>query len=315
MSQIAETLAELGTWTLRNSVAGGILIVLLGILYLVFRKQVATGFWVILWTVAGVRLLLPVAPESSLSLFNLGTTLQPDRTPDSRFASAGIAGSAPIEALAIESMKSVDGLVNPPRESPCLPFVLSSIWIVGAVGIPLFALAGYAAMARQVRRYPAVDDSSLERILRQCAREAGFEKAPTLVEGSEGTGVAVFGGLRPTHLIIPRHFSRQFSPPEIRSVFLHEMAHIRRGDLLWNWITLVVESLHWFNPLVWWAGRRFTAERELLCDRFVLAKLSGKDQHTYGQALIKTVEYGIRPSPVIVPFLSRKGVVRSGRRK
>lgn len=312
MNQIAEAIVELGTWTLRNSIQGGILIALLGVLYLACRKHVATGFWIVLWIAAGFRLVIPSAPESSFSLFNLVPTIRPSTisVPVPAQPPVGIIGSEQREISPLNSGPKAGRLMPAPKKSPSLPIVLSSIWLVGALSIPLLALTGYFRMANRIRRYLTLEDHSLNQILRQCARETGIEKPPILVEGKGETSPALFGGLRPTHLIVPRHFTSQYSPSEIKTVFLHEMAHIRRGDLLWNWITLFVESLHWFNPLVWWAGRRFTAERELLCDRFVLRKLSGKDYHNYGETLIKALEYGIRPSPAVVPFLSRKSELK-----
>ena len=250
MNQIAETLVELGTWTLRNSVQGGMLIVLIGGLYLALRRHVPTTFWVILWTVAGLRLLLPSSPESSVSLFNLVSTLLPSSNSDPGMPRqpVEIAGSTPTGVPSLESGPPADRSEFPLQLSPSLPLLLSSIWLLGAIGIPLFALAGYFAMARRIRRYPALDDPSLNQIFLKCALEAGIRHPPALVEGKEATGVAVFGGFRPTHLIVPRHFSSQYAPSEIRSVFLHEMGHVRRGDLFWNWVTLIMESIHWFNP-------------------------------------------------------------------
>jgi len=51
-------------------------------------------------------------------------------------------------------------------------------------------------------------------------------------------------------------------------------AHVRRGDLFWNWVVVLVQAIHWFNPLVWFAGRAFRAEREYACDRSAVADLS-----------------------------------------
>ena len=46
----------------------------------------------------------------------------------------------------------------------------------------------------------------------------------------------------------------------------HELAHIRRHDFLMNMVQIVVETLLFYHPAVWWLSRRVRIERELCCD-------------------------------------------------
>jgi beta-lactamase regulating signal transducer with metallopeptidase domain len=61
-------------------------------------------------------------------------------------------------------------------------------------------------------------------------------------------------------------FLRSFSTEELRFVFLHELAHVRRRDILMSWLMALLQVVHWFNPLVWFAFSRWRADRELACD-------------------------------------------------
>ena len=82
---------------------------------------------------------------------------------------------------------------------------------------------------------------------------------------------AVFG-LRRVCLLLPESVAAQLSGREMRLVFLHEMAHIRRHDLTLNLLLMAVQFLHWFNPLVWLATHRIRADGELVCDDMVMKK-------------------------------------------
>jgi TonB family protein len=63
----------------------------------------------------------------------------------------------------------------------------------------------------------------------------------------------------------------QWSEERRRMVLLHELAHVRRGDIATHLLARAALSLHWWNPLVWMAWRRFLKERERAADDLVLA--------------------------------------------
>ena len=47
---------------------------------------------------------------------------------------------------------------------------------------------------------------------------------------------------------------------ELRYVILHELLHLRRMDVAVSWALSAVQTLHWFNPLVWFAASRIKEE-------------------------------------------------------
>ncbi|MEZ5299703.1 MAG: M56 family metallopeptidase [Verrucomicrobiales bacterium] len=49
---------------------------------------------------------------------------------------------------------------------------------------------------------------------------------------------------------------------QLRSVILHELAHLKRRDPLAQWLTQLACALHWWNPLAWIAAWRIHVERE-----------------------------------------------------
>ena len=53
---------------------------------------------------------------------------------------------------------------------------------------------------------------------------------------------------------------------------------------------MIVQAVHWFNPVVWLAFVRLRSERELACDAAVLRHLDPEDHHRYGSILIELVE-------------------------
>src|SRR6185503_17584551 len=86
---------------------------------------------------------------------------------------------------------------------------------------------------------------------------------------SELDSPAVLGLLRPT-IVVP-HAALDWPLERCRLVAVHELAHVRRRDVLAQAMADVACALHWYNPLVWIGARRLRIERELAADDAVLA--------------------------------------------
>jgi beta-lactamase regulating signal transducer with metallopeptidase domain len=96
---------------------------------------------------------------------------------------------------------------------------------------------------------------------------------------------AAIGLLRP-RIVVPADFAVRYSPAERHLVLAHERAHLQRGDLWAHALAALLLCLHWFNPLMHAAMRRFRRDQELACDALVIARLRCTP-HAYGAALLK----------------------------
>jgi TonB family protein len=76
----------------------------------------------------------------------------------------------------------------------------------------------------------------------------------------------------------------------ISLVLQHEFAHIKRGDVASRLLVRAVLNLHWWNPLAWFAWRRFLREGERAADDLVLG--AGVKPSTYAQQLLTIAQLG-----------------------
>jgi len=70
---------------------------------------------------------------------------------------------------------------------------------------------------------------------------------------------------------------------QLEAVLAHELAHIRRHDYLVNLLQMVVETLLFYHPVVWWTSSRIRQERELCCDDLAVGACG--DALCYARAL------------------------------
>jgi uncharacterized coiled-coil protein SlyX len=82
--------------------------------------------------------------------------------------------------------------------------------------------------------------------------------------------------------------------------------------VLLNWVIIVAQLCHWFNPLIWAAMRRLRADRELVCDAIVLQHLDKADRRVYGGTLLKLLELLNQPipSPALLSVLNHKHEIK-----
>jgi len=84
-----------------------------------------------------------------------------------------------------------------------------------------------------------------------------------------GSMPITFGFRRPV-IFLPAD-AAQWSVDRRRMVVTHELAHVRRGDVITHLMARAAVSLYWWNPLAWFGWRRFLKERECAADDLVLA--------------------------------------------
>ncbi|RBP42550.1 beta-lactamase regulating signal transducer with metallopeptidase domain [Roseimicrobium gellanilyticum] len=176
------------------------------------------------------------------------------------------------------------------------------LWLAGLVSVAAWIVYSHVVLHHLISRHRTRTDTGLFRELEWCQQRMGVAKGCGLWTVRGLPTMAVHGWLRPV-ILVPEGLSERFSAEEIRGMFLHELAHVRRGDLIWGRVLLAVCALHWFNPLVWLLARRMRADAELECDRIALEKLSHTQRSHYGEALLKTLENSLASVPVpAVPF-------------
>ncbi len=111
---------------------------------------------------------------------------------------------------------------------------------------------------------------------------------------------AVFGHLKPV-IFVPLGALAGMPPAEMEAVLLHELAHIRRSDYLFNLLQNIAETLLFFNPALLWLSALIREEREHCCDDIAIAQM--KDKRQFVESLVRFREtYISNHSNYVVAF-------------
>lgn len=117
---------------------------------------------------------------------------------------------------------------------------------------------------------------------RALARSFGIERAVLVVESPAVLAPLLVGVLRPM-VMLPLGLATHMPTASLEAVIAHELAHVRRHDVLARAFVRAVEILLFFHPVVWWLSSQLAHAREEACDDEVVDRLA--DPMTYARAL------------------------------
>ncbi len=146
--------------------------------------------------------------------------------------------------------------------------LLPVLWLCGVILIFGRHLLVVRTLSRVLRRAVPMSDARWERALARQGAALRIARLPAVRTSTEITVPIVCGVLRPT-IMVPVE-ALEWTVERRDAVLLHELAHVRRFDLLTARVTQLASMLYWFNPFVWLAARSQRAEAERACDDQVL---------------------------------------------
>jgi TonB family protein len=176
--------------------------------------------------------------------------------------------------------------------SPDLRLLIPLLWAAGTALAMAHMAAAWLVMWRIRRTARPLSDAPLFPAL---ARALGIRRNVELLEVPSGGMPLSFGVFQPA-VFLPAD-AREWREGRRRVVMLHELAHIRRGDLATQLVARAAVSLFWWNPLAWLAWREFVKERERAADDMVLS--AGEPATDYACHLLE-IARSMHAAPALV---------------
>jgi beta-lactamase regulating signal transducer with metallopeptidase domain len=187
---------------------------------------------------------------------------------------------------------------------------LLAIYIAGVLAVLLPTAIASLRVRRLVNGACPIDDDGWTTALADAQRSIGLRRSVGLFM-SAGVVVPMTTGFLHPVIALPWSAER-WDDGQRRIVLMHELAHVRAGDWLFNLIGRLTCALYWFHPGVWWISRQLRHDCELACDDRVIE--SGVRRSEYAELLVAATDRLVHTSAMSAagaPALAEPGGLRA----
>jgi beta-lactamase regulating signal transducer with metallopeptidase domain len=319
-------------------IQSGVLILILLGLDLILRKKVRAVFRYWIWMLVLAKLVLPTSLSSPVSLgcwfgeqLDYLNTKQPvlaaeaaklpEPTPNfeafqpaerlvlADSLSTEVSTQVPAPTPTAEPVRPVPAdapAASPDAATPVTwQAVVFLIWLVVVVTMGLLLLQralfvrGLVAQAREA-------NGLMKDAFGFCRKQIAVSGEVRLKVSPNATSPAVCGLFRPV-ILMPHNLASTLGSRDLRAVFLHELAHIKRGDLWVNLVQTVLQIIYFYNLLLWLANAIIRRVREQAVDEMVLVAM-GEKARWYPETLVNVARLAFEQPALSLRLI---GVVES----
>lgn len=246
----------------------------IALLTLVFRgNRAQVRYW--LWLSASVKFLLPFS-----LLIAIGNGLPWGSSVQSPLSAPAV--RITVMQVSQPFSKTLLHSVSAPPVRDWTTVVILFVWACGSAVLTIVRLRDWRRIRATLRSSALIDVLETMQV----------RSSPGLLEPG------VVGLFRPV-LLLPNGIADRLPAAQLKAVLAHEMTHSRRRDNLTSAIHMMVETLFWFHPLVWWIGARLLAERERACDEAVLRM--GSEPNDYAAGILNVCRSYLESPLTCVP--------------
>ena len=247
------------------------------------RRQLPPPLEMAFWCLVLIKFLVPTGPACPYSLASLWNRVSPPRVTEFTLPEVFGIGIEDGETIATDST-TLTPITEPPPRWPWTQYVVVGYLLV-AVGLGATRAESYRLFRARCTALPPADAATIALVHDVC-RRLNVLRLPLVRLSDEPHATFVMGFVRPLLVLSRRHLVR---PDELETVIVHEIAHLRRGDLVVRWLQCFAGTILFFWPVVSWVNRRIDRARELACDEWALrhGRLTASE---YARCLLSAVQ-------------------------
>lgn len=298
---------------------GSILAVLIIFIKYLFRYKLGAHWHFYIWFLLIIRLAIPYELQSPLSVFNLFNTdtknsiiyhnLQ-ENINSNVTVNKGTDSDTALPA-SFKDNNSMQLTKNIPGNSDIYLAITSEVWLVIAIILALYFISINILSAVKIRKQPHCNRTEIIKIFEECKSTMIIYSNIPIIYDIGIKSPSLFGFIYPRILLSPEALEK-LSKDELKYIFLHELVHFKRKDILLNWISIFLLIINWFNPILWYAFYLMRQDCEVSCDAYVLSYLNLNERKEYGKTIINLLNFTSKThwKPGFTSIIDHKSNVR-----
>lgn len=234
-------------------------------------------------------------PESSQARDVTGDPEEPDGPADvsavPSFLPEPDGPPSSVERRTLLSMPALEELDTLRAEAAAIPWIplLGSVWLIGSAAWFFLIACRIYCFHRLLRCARPASARQLEQA-QHLAQRLGLAGCPALLFVPGRLSPMVWALGRRPRLFVPSALWERLSEEQQETLLVHELAHLRRRDQWIRILELIVTTLYWWHPVVWWACREIREAEEQCCDAWVVWTLP-RAARAYATALLATLDF------------------------
>lgn len=272
----------------------------IGILILkgIFKDRLSARLQYCIWFLLILRLIIPVTFESPIRFFTYEPISENVRIDNQRQDIPGKGADVQIDTGNGNEYRVSVPLPGLNNISPILTIkYLAFLWLTVMIGIYVYIMIVNTVFAFRLGQCIPCKQPEIYAILNHCKNKLHIVGKVTVLSSRRVKSPMVWGIFRP-RIFIPAKIIRGLSQEELKYILLHELAHIKRKDLIIHFITMIIEGIYWFNPVIWYSMHKMKEDCELSCDASVLGTLTEKEYKKYGLTILSIMKKVNDPQPI-----------------
>ncbi|EPY2303379.1 beta-lactam sensor/signal transducer [Clostridium sporogenes] len=323
-----DILVKIFLWVLQASLIASISALVVILILKLFNNHIGVRFQHALLLIIILRLIIPVNIPRNINLFNIlfdkyenkilnieskndtkaaydflakGKIYLNDKTRDGKVTSGSPSENISYKQEDTAKEKIITSTLN----------IASCIWLIGVLSIALFFLTILWEFNTKITKLEQTPDLKIVSLLEECKKKLSINRNIPIYACDDFKTPCIFGALKPK-IYIPKYKYSTNDYKYLSHIFLHELIHYKRKDLIYNFLGSIAILIHWFNPMIWFIVNRMKLQREYACDTYVLEILGKEESIEYGMTLINFSKLisSSRKVPQLAIFFETKNQIK-----
>lgn len=160
--------------------------------------------------------------------------------------------------------------------------LIAVLWFLVAISLIFWNIWKLLRYCHLIRLIGSKADKDLKQLALEEAHFLGIYSDINLLVLPLIQSPMLIGFFHPTILLPSSHLSDS----DARFIFKHELTHFWRKDLWKKLLILLIQCIHWFNPIAYLLNKNFVYCMETSCDEQVVRHFNRSKRKEYGYLLI-----------------------------